>query len=180
MSTMGQFFPYMKYFKVFFDQMKYLKKYCHFWQGHPSPLRPWCIFPPPVSDSPYFRKIFWLWRKCSQFYLFPTNFLILFSSAKISDDLFLVIDRKFRISPYFACFNTFPPCFGKIIISSYFDKFSPPVLNKFTCFYILYVYFVSPYFDHDEFMHHPMHVLDAPDRKGTPDRRVKGKHQKIL
>jgi len=24
------------------------------------------------------------------------------------------------------------------------------------------VYFVSPYFDHEAFMHHPMHVLDAP------------------
>jgi len=29
-------------------------------------------------------------------------------------------------------------------------------------FYILYVYFVSPYFYHDAFMHHAMHVLDAP------------------
>src|SRR6218665_3869371 len=27
---------------------------------------------------------------------------------------------------------------------------------------MLFVYFVSPYFDHDAFMHHPMHVLDAP------------------
>jgi len=26
-----------------------------------------------------------------------------------------------------------------------------------------YVFFVRPYFDHDAFMHHPMHVLDAPD-----------------
>jgi len=24
------------------------------------------------------------------------------------------------------------------------------------------VYFVSPYFHHDAFMHHPMYVLDAP------------------
>jgi len=31
-----------------------------------------------------------------------------------------------------------------------------PVLN------VLYVFFVSPYFDHDAFMHHTMHVLDAP------------------
>jgi len=28
------------------------------------------------------------------------------------------------------------------------------------CFYILYVFFVSP---HDAFMHHTMHVLDAPE-----------------
>src|SRR6218665_2535674 len=26
----------------------------------------------------------------------------------------------------------------------------------------LSVYFFPPYFDHDAFMHHPMHVLDAP------------------
>jgi len=42
--------------------------------------------------------------------------------------------------------NNFPHCF---------------FLNS-PAFYILYVYFVSPYFDHDAFMHHPMHVLDAP------------------
>jgi len=30
-------------------------------------------------------------------------------------------------------------------------------------FYILYVYFFPSYFDHDAFMHNPMHVLDAPD-----------------
>jgi len=27
---------------------------------------------------------------------------------------------------------------------------------------MLYMYFVSPYFDHDAFMHHTMHVLGAP------------------
>jgi len=27
------------------------------------------------------------------------------------------------------------------------------------------VYFPSPYFDHDAFMHHPMHVLDASEYK---------------
>ena len=35
---------------------------------------------------------------------------------------------------------------------------------------MLAVYFVSPYFDHDAFMHHPMYVLDAPD----------GSHQNFL
>jgi len=29
------------------------------------------------------------------------------------------------------------------------------------------VYFVFPYFYHDAFMHHPMHVLDAPDYNYT-------------
>jgi len=26
----------------------------------------------------------------------------------------------------------------------------------------VHVYFVSPYFDHDAFMHHTMHILNAP------------------
>ena len=55
-----------------------------------------------------------------------------FSSAKISDDLFI---------PYFSKF--------------------PPVFQKFNTFlHTLRVF--PPYFDHDAFMHHPMHVLDAP------------------
>jgi len=75
---------------------------------------------------------------------------------------FLLIDHKFRISPYFRYFRTFPPCFAKIILSPLLLQIFPPVLGKFTCFlHALRVY--SPYFDHDAFMHHPMHVLDAPD-----------------
>ena len=37
--------------------------------------------------------------------------------------------------------------------------FSPLFYTNSPAFYILYVYFVSPYFDHNAFMH----VLDAPD-----------------
>jgi len=57
----------------------------------------------------------------------------------------------------------FPSCFTKILsFSSYFYNF-PPVLGKFTCFlHGLCVFRFPPYFDHDAFMHHPMHVLDAP------------------
>src|SRR6218665_2104923 len=55
-----------------------------------------------------------------------------FSSAKISDDLFLVIDHKF--SPYFPCFSTCTPCFAKIIISPPTFKNFLPVFEKFTCF----------------------------------------------
>jgi len=46
------------------------------------------------------------------------------------------------------------------------DNFYFPLLTfeKFTCFYMLCVYFVSPYCDHAAFMHHTMHVLDAPVR----------------
>jgi len=32
---------------------------------------------------------------------------------------------------------------------------------------MLYVHFVSPYFDHDAFMHDTMHILDTPDYMET-------------
>jgi|SRR6218665_1369091 len=83
--------------------------------------------------SPCFHKIFRLCRKFSKFYLFPTNF----SSAKISDDFF-VIDHIFQISPYFPYLSTFPPCFAKIIISPPTFQNFPPVLEKFTCFLVLH------------------------------------------
>ena len=62
--------------------------------------------------------------------------------------LFQCISRLFREN--FSFSPTFPN-------SPLFQANSP-------AFYILYVYF-PPYFDHDAFMHHPMHVLDAPDHK---------------
>ena len=87
-----------------------------------------------------------------------------FSSAKIFDELFLVNDRKFRISPLFSLFQYISPCFAKIIIS--------PSKNFIPCFqknYLLFTYFMCisfpPYFDHDAFMHHPLHVLDASDAR---------------
>jgi len=101
----------------------------------PSPLRPWCISPlfsdfPPIfekfSDSEESFHNFSFSRKISWFS---------FSSAEISDDHFLVIDHKFRISPYFLCFNTFPPCLAKTIISPLLLQISPTsVLDKFTWF----------------------------------------------
>src|SRR6218665_2372123 len=57
-------------------------------------------------------------------FTFSRNFFR-FSSAKNSDDFFLVIFQKHRISPCFSYFFTFPPCFAKILLSPYFDKFSP-------------------------------------------------------
>jgi len=42
--------------------------------------------------------------------------------------------------------------------------------------HVLYVYFVSPYFYHDAFMHHPMHLLDAP----VPNVHVSGVHDQQL
>ena len=95
------------------------------------PMRPWCIFPlfqifPHISEKfSDFQEIFYNFtfsRKISWF-----------SSAKISDDFFLVIDHKFPISPLFSLFRYISPCFAKIILSPYFYKF-PPVLGKFTNF----------------------------------------------
>ena len=53
------------------------------------------------------------------------------------------------------------PYFVEIIISPYFQK-CPPVFVVYVFFYILYMHFFSPYFDYDTFMHHTIHVLDAP------------------
>jgi len=56
------------------------------------------------------------------------------------------------ISPLFRENYYFPPTLKKC----------PPVLQKFTFFYILYVYFVFPLIWPYAFMQHPIHVLDAP------------------
>jgi len=69
-----------------------------------------------------------------------------FSSAKISDDLLLVIDHKFRIFPLFSKFPpifpvsvNFTPVSPKLLFPPYFYKF-PPVFEKFTCFLHTYVF----------------------------------------
>src|SRR6218665_1837464 len=116
---------------------------------------------PPVSDFPPISE------KFSDFLKFFYNFtfsrkISSLSSAKISDHFFLVIDHKFRISPLFSLFQYISPSVSRKLFISYFYKFPPLVSPNSPAFYILYVYFVPPYFDHDAFMHHPMHVLDAP------------------
>jgi len=91
------------------------------------------------------RKIFAVLPFPDKFFDFhPPKFLMTF---------FLVIDRKFRISPLFSNFHLIFPS------SVHF----PICFRKLTCFYMLYMYFVSPYFDHDAFMHHTMRVLDASE-----------------
>src|SRR6218665_2308821 len=76
-----------------------------------------------------------------------------FSSAKISDDL----------SPHIPCLSTFPSVSRKLLFPPYFSKFLPSVSEKFTCIlHTVCVFRFPPYFDHDAFIHHPMHVLDAP------------------
>jgi len=124
-------------------------------QGRPSPLRPWCIFPV-FQTSLYFRKIFRLCGKFWKFYLFPKRF----SSAQISDDFFLVIDHKFQISlPIFPVSVHCPLLFRENYYFALLFKISPPCFRKI---HLLFTYFMCisfpPYFDHDAFMHHPMHV----------------------
>src|SRR6218665_4216354 len=115
-------------------------------------------FPPCFKFPPYFRKIFGL---SENFYNFTFSRKISsLSSAKISDDLFLVIDHIFRISPLFSLFQYISPLFRENYFFPLLLQIFPPILG--TCFlHTLRVF--SPYFDNDVFMHHPMHVLDAPE-----------------
>ena len=95
-------------------------------------------FPLFQISPPIFEKISDFLENFTNFTFSRKNFP--FSSAKI-----LVIDHKlFWISPYFACFSTFPPDSRKFIISPYFSKFPPcfPKIPQF--FYILYVYLPPP------------------------------------
>ena len=94
------------------------------------PLRPWCIFPP-VSDFLLFSKKFLTLKKIFTILPFPEKFLD-FHPPKF---LFLVIDHKFRISPHFSCFSTFPPSVSrKLLFSPLLWQISPSVLHKFTFF----------------------------------------------
>src|SRR6218665_124031 len=89
----------------------------------------------PVSDfPPIFEKKLDFLENFTNFPFSRKKFP--FSSDKISDDLvFLVIDHKFRISPYFALFyNIFPPSFSTIYNFPLFPKFSPSVSKKFSSF----------------------------------------------
>src|SRR6218665_2693012 len=83
----------------------------------------------------------------------PQKFLMTFFSHRPQISNFPLI---FPVSVHF------PPVSRKLLLSPLLLKISP-------CFRkipLLFTYFLCisfpPYFDHDAFMHHPMHVLDAP------------------
>jgi len=118
-------------------------------------------FPPLFQIPPYFRKMFRLSGKLSQFYLFPKNFLIFI--RRNFWWLFLVINHKFRIPPIFPVSVHFP-LFRK---KYYFPLLLQIFPTSFKQIHRLFTYFTCisfpPYFDYDAFMHHPMHVLDAPE-----------------
>ena len=65
-----------------------------------------------------------------------------FSSAEISDDLFLSSTTNFDF-PHFPCFSTFPPLSRQLLFSPLLWQISP-LFDTHHLFYILYVYFVSP------------------------------------
>ena len=127
---------------------------------HPI-LKQWCIVLP-VSDLPPISETFFeLREKCSQLYLFPKKFSIFIRQIFWRPFFLLVIDHKFRMSPLFSLFQYIFSIFINFSFPPTFTNF-PPLFRKIYVLYILSVFFVSPYFDHDAFMHHTMHVLDAP------------------
>src|SRR6218665_2936683 len=119
---------------------------------------------PPVSDFPPISENFRTLRKMFTILPFPEKFLD-FYPPKFLMTFFIYRPQILNFPPIFPVSVHFPPVSRKLLFPPYVDKFLS-VLDKSTCFYILYVYFVSPpYSDHDAFMHHPMHVLDAPGRR---------------
>ena len=86
-----------------------------------------------------------------------------FSSTKISDDLFFSHRPQILNFPLFCLFYYISPLIRKNYYFPLLSQISPPVFGKFTSFLHTFCVFFPPYFDHDAFMHHPMHVLDAPE-----------------
>ena len=112
---------------------------------------------PPVSDPPILKKIS---DSVENFqHLTFSRTISRFSSAKL---FFSHRPHILEFSPIFPVSVHFPPVSRKLLFSPYFGKF-PPCFRKI---HLLFTYFMCilflPYFDHDAFMHHPMHVLDAP------------------
>jgi len=125
--------------------------------GASIPLWDHDAFPPCFRFHPLFHKHFQTFWNFLTILPFPEKFLD-FHPQKFLMTFFLVIDQNFQISPLFSLF---PPCFAKIFLSPYFSKF-PPCFRQIHLLFTYFTCIFSPYFDHDAFMHHPMHVLDAP------------------
>src|SRR6218665_3622961 len=107
---------------------------------------------PSVSDFPLFSKQFQtLWKifkilpfreKFLDFHL-PKFLMTFFSHRPQISNFPPPVSRKLLFTP---TLKNFPLYFRKIHL-------------LFTCFMCISF---PPYFDHDAFMHHPMHILDAP------------------
>ena len=106
-----------------------------------------------------FRKFFGLRGEFPQFDLFPENSR--FHPPKFLTTFFSHSPHISNFPPIFPVSIHFHLYFGKFSFSPTFDKF-PSDFVKFTCFtYFLCI--LPPYFYHDAFMHHTMHILDASD-----------------
>src|SRR6218665_696883 len=90
-----------------------------------------------ISHPLFSKKFLTLW-KIFNILPFPEKFLD-FHPPKFLMIFFLVIDHKFRISPYFPCFGPFPPVSRKLL-------FPLPTLTNFPpCFrkiHLLFTYFL--------------------------------------
>src|SRR6218665_3070066 len=138
-------------------------KSSHVHPGVSIPPETMMHFPPCFRFSPLFSKTFQTLREIFTILPFPKKFSSFSYPPKFSDDLFF--SHRPQIS-------NFPPIFLFQYISPLFRQnyYFPPTLTNFApCFrqfHLLFTYFTCisfpPYFDHDAFMHHTMHVLDAP------------------
>src|SRR6218665_3020779 len=116
---------------------------------------------PPVSDFPLFSENFQTLRKIFTILPFPEKFLH-FHPLKFLMTFFSHRPQISNSPPILAVSVHFSSVSRKLLF--------PPTLTNFPlCFRqinLLFTYFTCisfpPYFDHDAFMHHPMHVLDAP------------------
>src|SRR6218665_1558582 len=121
--------------------------------AHP-PLRE-MMHSPLFQNSPFPTNFLTLW-KISQILPFPQKF-----SNFHSPKFFLFTNHKFRI-PLYSLFQYVSPLFQKNYSYPLLFKIAPFFLQIYVSFTYFMCFFVSPYFYHDAFMHHTMHVLDAP------------------
>src|SRR6218665_625307 len=101
---------------------------------------------------------YWVVSVCKKFWLVGTSGLVGIFQPSINSNLTI----QTHVS-YFCTGASIPfKAMMHIAYSPYFRKMYkfPPILFKFPYFYLIY-FFSSPYFDHDAFMHHALHVLDA-------------------
>src|SRR6218665_2593379 len=99
---------------------------------------------PLFQISPLFSKNFQTLWNISKMLPFPEKFLD-FHLPKFLMTFCLVIEHKFRISPCFPCFGTFPPLFRENYYFPPTFKNVLPVFEKFTCFlHILCVFRFPP------------------------------------
>ena len=113
---------------------------------------------PLFQISPLFSRHFWTVWKMSKILPFPDKFTH-FHPSKFLTTFFFTHRPQISNSPLFSLFyDIFPPDSRKFAISPLFSKISPPVFQKFNSFLHTLGVISPPYFDHDAFMHHPMHV----------------------